>query len=154
MPEVYTRETVRGLVGQELGVSDWFEVTQEMVNEFADLTHDHQFIHVDPEKAAKTPLGGTIAHGFLTLSLLGGMVEVAQVFIKGATMGFNYGMDQLRFLSPVPTGSRIRGRFVLVSVDERKPGQFLLTMAVTVEIEGSERPALSVQWHTLIHATG
>ncbi len=152
--KVYTRETVKELVGQELGVSDWVEVPQEMVNEFADLTNDHQFIHVDPERAAQTPLGGTIAHGFLTLSLLGGMVEVAQILIKGATMGFNYGFEKLRFLSPVRTGSRIRGRFVLDSVDERKPGQFLLTMVVTVEIEGSDRPALSAQWLTLVHATG
>jgi acyl dehydratase len=145
----YTRETIKDIIGTEVGLSDWQTVTQEMVNEFAVLTNDHQFIHVDPERAKATPFGGTIAHGFLTLSLLGGMAYVAQYTMQGATMGMNYGFDKIRFLNPVKTGSRIRARFVLKAMDERAPGQWMSRLEATVEIEGSDKPALVAEWLTL-----
>jgi acyl dehydratase len=145
----YTRDTIRDIIGKEVGVSDWETVTQAMVDTFATLTKDHQFIHVDPERAKSTPFGGTIAHGFLTLSLLGGMSYVAQYTMAGATMGMNYGFDKIRFLTPVRTGSRIRGRFVLKAMEERKPGQWIATLEATVEIEGSDKPAVIADWLTL-----
>lgn len=145
----YTKDTIRELVGKEVGLSEWVAVPQTMVDEFAHLTGDHQFIHVDPERAKATPLGGTIAHGFLTLSLLGTMVSAADFGMAGATMGFNYGFNKIRFLTPVKTGSRIRGRFVLKAMEERSPGQWMATVEATVEIEGSEKPALSAEWLTL-----
>lgn len=145
----YTRDTIKDLVGKEVGLSDWIDVPQEMVNQFADLTGDHQFIHVDPERAKATPLGGTIVHGFLTLSLLGNMVSAADFGMAGATMGFNYGFNKIRFLTPVKTGSRIRTRFVLKAMEERSPGQWMATVVATVEIEGSEKPALTAEWLTL-----
>jgi acyl dehydratase len=145
----YTSETIKERVGKEVGLSDWVEVPQTMVDQFADLTGDHQFIHVDPERARTTPLGGTIAHGFLTLSLLGKLVSAADFGMAGATMGFNYGFNKIRFLTPVKTGSRIRARFVLKGMDERSPGQWMATVEATVEIEGSDKPALSAEWLTL-----
>ncbi len=139
------RAEFEALLGQEMGVSSWFTVTQDQINQFADCTHDHQFIHVDPEAAAKSPFGSTIAHGFLTLSLLSAMVY-QMPSIEGITMGVNYGFDKVRFVSPVKVGARVRGRFVLSKFDELKPGEFQTTMDVTVEIEGQEKPALVAQW--------
>lgn len=130
------------LVGTELGVTDWLLIDQDRVNAFADATLDHQFIHVDPDKAAMTPFGGTIAHGFLTLSLLPHFLETAAVPIEGTLMAVNYGTDKVRFIQPVKVGSRIRARAVLADADERKPGQWLLKETVTVEIEDEERPAM------------
>ncbi len=130
------------LVGTELGVTDWFLIDQDRVDAFADATLDHQFIHVDPDKAAMTPFGGTIAHGFLTLSLLPHFLESAAVPIEGTLMAVNYGTDKVRFIQPVKVGSRIRARAVLADADERKPGQWLLKETVTVEIEGEEKPAM------------
>lgn len=115
------------------------------IDSFADSTEDHQFIHVDPESAAKTPFGGTIAHGFLTLSLLSAMVYEAGPSLKGITMGVNYGFNKIRFLSPVRSGKRVRGRFQLLKLEEA-PGQVTYTQAVTVEIEGEEKPALIAEW--------
>lgn len=135
-----------GMVGQEIGVSDWLNVGQDRINTFADVTEDHQFIHVDKEKAAMTPFGGTIAHGFLTLSLLSKFAEQTGIVLEGAQMGLNYGFEKVRFLSPVPSGSNVRGRFALKAVDEKKPGQFLITYGVSVEIEGSDKPALIADW--------
>jgi len=136
-----TREAYQAMVGQEIGVSDWFTITQDQINQFADCTHDHQFIHVDPDAAAQTPFGTTIAHGFLTLSLLSAMAYQMPA-IEGAVMGVNYGMNKMRFVSPVKVGARIRGRFVLAEVVEIRPGEMQSTLNVTVEIEGQEKPAL------------
>jgi len=131
--------------------TDWVVLDQARINQFADCTDDHQFIHVDPEAAAKvTGTGGTIAHGFLTLSLIGGM-GMRQIEDVEKQMGLNYGFEKVRFLTPVPEGSRVRGVFKLAEAAERKPGQWLLQFDVTMEIEGSERPALSAQW--LLHCT-
>ncbi|WP_420412592.1 MaoC family dehydratase [Roseibium sp.] len=139
-------EALESLVGQEVGVSSWHLIDQPMIDGFADVTKDHQFIHVDPDAAAKTSFGGTIAHGFLTLSLLSAMGLEAQPKIAGAVMGINYGFDRVRFLSPVKAGVRIRGRFILQNLKSLKPGELDLTWAVTVEIEGENRPALSADW--------
>jgi acyl dehydratase len=130
------------LVGTELDPSNWFEITQDRVNEFADATNDHQFIHVDLEKAQASPFGGTIAHGFLTLSLLTHLLSEAMVVPEKTAMTINYGSDKVRFLKPVAVGQRIRAKQQLVEANEKRPGQWLLKMNVTVEIEGEETPAL------------
>jgi len=141
---------IRANVGQEIGISDWIEVTQDRISAFADATEDHQFIHVDPEAAAGTPFGGTIAHGFLSLSLLSRMAADTMQVPDDVKMAVNYGLDRVRFLAPVRSGKRVRGRFVLDSVDEKAPGQILLRHTVTVEIEGEDKPALTAQWLGLI----
>ena len=137
---------MKAMVGKEIGVSDWYEVTQDKINAFADLTEDWQFIHVDPERAADTPFASTIAHGFLTLSLLSAMAMDAVPRLENTSMGVNYGFDRLRFLSPVPAGAQIRGRFKVISADELKPGELTIKYQVNVEIEGRERPALTAVW--------
>ena len=129
-------------IGQPLEPSDWLEITQERVNRFADATGDHQFIHVDPERAAATPFGGTIAHGFLTLSLVPSLMIDHLGQIEGVVMGLNYGLDRVRFLQPVPVGSRVRAHMELLQVSEKQPGQWLIKSRVTVEIEHQEKPAL------------
>jgi acyl dehydratase len=129
-------------------VSDWVEVTQAMIDTFAEATGDHQFIHVDPVRAALTPFGGTIAHGFLTLSLmplLSSKVADAPE-IAGKVMGVNYGAERVRFLSPVRSGSKVRGRFKLLSFNEKNPGQWQQSVEFTVEIEGQDKPALIAEW--------
>ena len=127
--------------------SDWIEVSQELINLFADATHDHQFIHVDVDRAKReTPFGGTIAHGFLSLSLLSKFVDDCLPGIENTVMGINYGFEKIRFLMPVPAGSRLRGHFKLVECTERKPGEILNKYAVTVEIENSDKPALIAEW--------
>jgi len=131
--------------------SDWHQVTQDQVNTFADVTGDHQFIHVAPERAAKeTPFGGPIAHGFLTLSLLSQFAEAALPAFPQGVIGINYGFDKVRFLAPVRVGARIRGVFTLAEAIERKPGQIQLTQDASVEIEGSDTPALAAKWLTLV----
>jgi acyl dehydratase len=149
MAEQVTIEELKGRVGQEVGVSKWFDIPQSAIDAFADLTHDHQFIHIDVEKAKATPFGGTIAHGFLTVSMLSAMAYDALPDIAGRTMGVNYGFDRLRMMSPVKAGARIRGRFVLKALDSKSAQQHQLTHAVTVEIEGAEKPALAADWVTL-----
>jgi len=139
-----------GRIGTEIGVSEWITVSQAMIDLFADATLDHQFIHVDPERARQTPFGGTIAHGFLSLSLLSRMSYDALPRIEGAQMGLNYGINRLRFLAPVRSGQRVRSRFTLGDVIEKSPGQLLLTYNVEVEIEGGEKPALAAEWLTLV----
>ena len=142
-----TPDEMKARVGMET-VSDWVEVSQAMIDKFADATGDHQFIHVDPERAAQTPFGGTIAHGFLTLSLmplLSSKVPDAPT-LAGARMGVNYGGDRTRFLAPVRSGSRVRGRFKLLSFEEKRPGQFQQVNEFTVEIEGGDKPALIAEW--------
>lgn len=134
------------IIGTEVGVSAWIDVGQDRINQFADVTEDHQFIHVNPEAAKMTPFGGTIAHGFLTLSLLSQFAEQAAITLEGVAMGVNYGFEKIRFLSPVPVGSKVRGRFVLKDATEKNPGQFLLTYTVSAEIDGIEKPALVADW--------
>ena len=133
-------------VGREVGVSDWITVDQARIDAFADCTEDHQFIHVDPGMAAKTPFGGTIAHGFLTLSLLSKMTYQATPVLQGVAMGINYGFDKVRFLQPVRAGSRVRGRFKLLGAEDKGGGRWLIRHEVTVEIEGSDKPALIAEW--------
>jgi acyl dehydratase len=137
------------MVGTEIGVSPWLTVTQDMINQFADVCGDHQFIHVNEELAKQTPFGSTIAHGFLTLSLLSQFGYGALPLIDGVKMGINYGMNKLRFLAPVKSGKNIRGRFKLLSLDTSKPGQRMAIVEATVEIEGEAKPALIAEWVTL-----
>ena len=125
-------------------------MNQERINEFAEATEDRQFIHTDPDAAAKTPLGGTIGHGFLTLSMLSRMAAEGMLVPDSVKMALNYGLDRVRFIAPVRSGKRIRGRFRLDSVEERGPGQLLLRHTVTVEIEGEEKPALMAEWLGLL----
>ena len=145
MTKTMTRAAFEAMTGQEIGVSDWFTITQDQIDRFADCTHDHQFIHVDPAAAAQTPFGSTIAHGFLTLSLLSAMAYQMPE-IEGAVMGVNYGMNRMRFVSPVKVGARVRGRFVLARIEEIRPGELQSTLNVTVEIEGQDKPALVAEW--------
>ena len=141
---------IKSRIGDEVGVSGWIAVDQARIDTFADATEDRQFIHVEPAAAAQTPFGGTIAHGFLSLSLLSRMGAEAMLFPDGLRMAINYGLDRVRFLAPVRSGSRVRGRFVLDSVDEKAPGQWLLRHTVTVEIENEVKPALTALWLTLM----
>ncbi len=137
---------IRAKIGREVGVSGWLTVDQPRIDAFADATEDHQFIHVDPAAAAAAGFGGTIAHGFLSLSLLSRMAAEAMLIPDRLRMALNYGFDRIRFLAPVKSGKRVRGRFVLDSVEEKAPGQILLRHIVTVEIEGEEKPALTAVW--------
>jgi acyl dehydratase len=137
------------LVGTEIGVSRWFVVDQPRIDAFAEITEDRQFIHIDPEAARATPFGGAIAHGFLTLSMLSALAMDALPAIEGRVMGVNYGFDKLRFLSPVPAGARISGRFRLESVTPRSASEYLFRTIVTVEIEGAAKPAIIADWLTL-----
>ena len=141
-------DELRARVGEEIGVSDWLTIGQDRIDAFADLCGDHQFIHVDPERAARTPFGGTIAHGFLTVSLLTWFAAGVRPWIEGTKHGVNYGFDRLRFITPVPAGSRVRGRFWLTRLEERVPGEVTQHYEVTVEIEGARRPALVADWIT------
>jgi len=141
---------IRSRIGEEIGVSSWFDVTQDRIDAFAEATEDRQFIHVDPEAAAATPFGGTIGHGFLTLSLLSRLASEVMLIPPETKMVVNYGMDRLRFLAPVRSGKRIRARFKLDSIDEKAAGQLLMRHQVTVEIEDEERPALVAEWLGLI----
>jgi len=137
---------LKTLVGQEVGASDWMEVTQSRVNHFADATEDHQWIHIDTERAkSASPFGGTIAHGFLTLSLLPHLASQAVKVQGDFKMGINYGLNRLRFPSPVPVGSRLRARFTLQSVEDI-PGGAQIVWAVIVEVEGAEKPSLAAEW--------
>jgi acyl dehydratase len=132
--------------GTVYGPGEWFEIDQDRINKFAEATDDFQFIHVDPEAAKETPFGTTIAHGFLSLSLLAGLVPKIQPKPENVKMGVNYGIDKLRFLQPVKVDSRVRVSSKVLSVDEKRPGQFLTKTEVTLEIEGEEKPALIVEW--------
>ena len=149
----FTPEEMKNRVGTET-VSDWVEVSQAMIDKFADATGDHQFIHVDPERAELTPFGTTIAHGFLTLSLMpllsSKVLDAPQ--LAGAKMGVNYGGNKVRFINPVKSGSRVRGRFRLIAFEEKRSGQFQQTNEFTVEIEGEDKPALIAEWIAQIFA--
>jgi acyl dehydratase len=143
---VASLDEIRARAGSEVGISSWLTIDQARIEEFADATEDRQFIHVDPDAAAKTPFGGTIAHGFLTLSLLSRMAAEGMLVPEDVRMAVNYGFDRVRFLAPVKSGKRVRGRFSLDSVEEKAPGQWLFRHTVTVEIEGEDKPALTAQW--------
>jgi acyl dehydratase len=141
--QTLTIDMLKNKVGDTLGSSSWITVDQSMIDKFADVTRDHQFIHVDPERAKReTPFGGTIAHGYLTLSLLAGFGYEALPSVANRAMGINYGLDKVRFLNPVRAGSRLRAHFKLAELTERSPKEVLFKYQVTVEIEGEERPAL------------
>ncbi len=141
---------IRAQVGNEVGISSWLVVDQDRIHAFAEATVDRQFIHVDPDAAAQTPSGGTVAHGFLSLSLLSRMAAEAMLVPDGVKMAVNYGLDRVRFLAPVRSGKRVRGRFNLDSVEEKAPGKWLMRHNVTVEIEGEDKPALTAVWLGLI----
>jgi acyl dehydratase len=149
-----TLDDIRARVGSEVGTSSWLLVDQDRINAFAEATEDRQFIHMDPVSAAQTPFGGTIAHGFLSLSLLSRMAAEAMLVPESLTMAVNYGFDRVRFLAPVKSGKRVRGRFVLDSVEEKARGQWLMRHDVTVEIEGEEKPALTAVWLGLMFTQG
>jgi acyl dehydratase len=138
-------EALRALVGSELGTSSWMEIDQRTVDAFADLTRDRYFIHVDPARAAATQFGGTIAHGFLTLSMLSWMAYEVVPAVAGTRTQVNYGFDRLRFISPVPVGSKIRGRFTLKRFD-LKEARWQAVYDVTVEVQGQAKPALAAEW--------
>ena len=143
-------EEIGTKVGSQIGASPWILVDQESIDTFADVTGDHQFIHVDPEAAARTPFGGTVAHGFLTLSLLSQMAASVMFVPETLRMAVNYGFDKVRFIAPVRSGKRVRGRFTLARMEEKRPGQWQFVHDVTVEIEDEDKPALTAEWIGLI----
>jgi acyl dehydratase len=149
MAGAVTLDEYRALAGSEVGVSDWVLVDQARIDAFAEVTGDHQFIHVNPELAKQTPFGTTIAHGYLTLSLCSAFAYQALPGVKGVRMGVNYGLNKVRFMAPVKSGSRVRGRFVLADVTQRPDSAWQSTVNVTVEIEGEPKPALAAEWITL-----
>ncbi|MCG8669227.1 MAG: MaoC family dehydratase [Pseudomonadales bacterium] len=146
--KIVAKSDLESYVGKSLGASDWFAINQERINAFADTTLDHQFIHVDPDKAKHTPFGTTIAHGFLTLSLLPYFqTTMADMIVpEGLKMGMNYGFDKIRFLAPVKVDSEVRAVATLKELTEKKPGQYLFNVEMTVEIKGEDKPALISDW--------
>jgi len=141
MREILPLDVIKGRIGEELGVTEWIQIEQDRINRFADCTMDHQWIHVDEEKAAQGPFSKTIAHGYLTASLFSYFMSQVGVMPEGTTMAINYGMNRLRFISPVPVGSKIRDRISLSNVEEKGEGRILVTTTHTIEIEGEEKPA-------------
>jgi acyl dehydratase len=140
-------QEVQAKVGQQIGTSEWVEMSQERINLFAEATGDHQFIHIDPDKAKLTPFGGTIAHGFLTLSMIPYLSANSDLpKVDGVKMGVNYGGNKTRFISPVRSGKRIRGHWKLLALEEKRPGQWQQTHEITIEIEGEDKPALITEW--------
>ena len=148
MPLVPVAE-LKDYIGKELGSSDWLTIDQERINQFAECTGDHQFIHVDPEKAKLTPFGSTIAHGFLSLSLVPMLMEKIMIMPQGLKMAVNYGLDSVRFIQPVKVNSKVRLVVTLVDANEKNPGQWLLKAKAVLEIEGSPKPAYSAEPLTL-----
>ncbi len=149
MALIVSKRDAKNFVGQEIGISDWLKIEQERIDAFADATNDHQFIHVDPEAAAQTPFGITIAHGFLTVSLLTDLAGTNGIQLENAVMVINYGMNKVRFLAPVKVDDEIRARIFLIDFEEKRPKQFLITTKVTVEIKGEDKPALVAEWLTM-----
>jgi acyl dehydratase len=143
-------DEIKGHVGKEIGVSDWFLLDQDRIDRFADLTEDHMFLHVDPEAAKNTPFGGTIAHGLLTLSMMPVMAYQAVPGVAGTRMGVNYGYDKVRFMAPVKSGKRIRGHFTVKDVEALGDGRVRIVHDVSIEIEGESKPALAAQWITMV----
>jgi len=140
---------IKDWVGKEVGVSDWLIIDQARIDAFAKVTEDNQFIHIDPEAAKATPYGTTVAHGFLTLSMLSRMAVDCVLVCEGIAMGVNYGFEKVRFITPVKSGKRVRGRFALMSAESRLPGRWSFKYGVKVEIEGEDRPALAAEWLTM-----
>ncbi|WP_159819973.1 MaoC family dehydratase [Colwellia sp. 20A7] len=146
MPTMIKKDQIADYIGFQSAPTPWHVISQEQINQFADCTLDHQFIHVDEEKAKATPFGSTIAHGFLSLSLLSHFAEDFSVIIDGFYMGLNAGFDKVRFLQPVKVNSRVRAHAKTLVIEEKKPGQYRLCTEVTVEIEGCDTPALVAEW--------
>lgn len=146
MSQMYSVGQLRGIIGQQVSISRWFRVTQAMIDAHADIVEDRQFIHIDPVRAAETPFGTTIAHGFLTLGMLSAMAYDAQPQVEGADLGVNFGINHLRFLAPVPAGACIRAHFTLNDIEVRKPGEITLIWGMSVEIEGQDKPSLVAEW--------
>ena len=146
MTQVVPKAELASFIGKQLEPGEWFTIDQERINQFADVTVDHQFIHIDEEKAAQTPFGGTIAHGFLTLSMLSHLVEGCSLVPQEIVMGINYGFDKVRFLTPVRAGKRVRAINTIADVTEKDGGRYLIKQSIVVEIEGEDSPALIAEW--------
>ncbi len=147
-----TPQDIAAKVGEQIGTSEWIEISQDRINKFADATDDHQFIHVNEEAAKMTPFGGTIAHGFLTLSMIPYLTQKSDVpRPDGIKMAVNYGGNKTRFLNPVKSGKRIRGHWQLLGMEEKRPGQWQHTVEITIEIEGEEKPALICEWMSMFY---
>lgn len=144
--QIISVDQAAALIGSELGVSDWMLVDQARIDGFAEVTGDHQFIHVNPVAAAATPFGGTIAHGFLTLSLIAALMPEGAIVLQGIKMGLNYGFEKVRFLQPVKSGKRVRARHKLLGIEDKGGGRYITRTEVTIEIEGEEKPALIAEW--------
>ena len=147
---IVTLEELHSRIGTQVGVSDWITIDQKRIDEFADVTEDRQFIHVDPNAAKETMFGGTVAHGFLSLSLLSRMAVDVMLVPDNLKMAVNYGFDRIRFLAPVPVGARVRGIFTLTNVEEKSLGQLLVHHNVMVDIDVTEKPALTADWLSLL----
>lgn len=146
MPTLIPRDNICDFIGRQTDPTDWLRIDQQRIDNFAECTLDRQFIHVDPGAAAKTPFGSTIAHGFLTLSLLSYFAEQLQIGIEGAQVGVNYGLDRVRFINPVRVDSKVRVRAKILDIQQKDPGQYQLKLEATMEIEGEEKPALIAEW--------
>jgi len=151
MQRTMTFERLKASVGQELGVSDWMTIDQDRINQFAECTGDHQWIHVDPERARRGPFRQTIAHGYLTLSVIGSLVQEMDVVPVNTQAAFNHGLDRVRFLAPVKSGARVRMRLALISFEERRPRQYLMKAKNTIEIENEETPALEAETLVMLY---
>ncbi|WP_439815856.1 MaoC family dehydratase [Zavarzinia sp. CC-PAN008] len=145
-----TLDEVKSYQGKEIGTSDWFLIDQNRINAFADITEDHMFLHVNPEMAAKTPFGSTIAHGLLTLSMMPVMAYQAVPGVSGTKMGVNYGYNRVRFMAPVKVNKRIRGKFTVKSIAESEGGKVQIAHECAIEIEGEDKPALLAEWVTMV----
>lgn len=148
--KIVPKEEMVNAIGTRYEPGQWIDVTQDRINTFADCTEDHQFIHIDPEAASKTPFGGTVAHGFLTLSLLSKMIEGNGVRPDNTVMGLNYGFDKVRFLAPVRAGKRIRCHVEVLDVERKDDKRFLVKQGISVEIEGEDTPALAAEWLAML----
>ena len=150
--KIVPKDEMVNAIGTKFEPSDWIDISQDRINTFADCTDDHQFIHVDEEAAKNTPFGGTIAHGFLTLSLLSKMVEGNGIIPENTVMGLNYGFDKVRFLAPVASGKRVRCHSEVLNVDRKDDSRFLVKQGISVEIEGEDTPALVAEWLSMVIA--
>lgn len=150
-PDTLTFDALRGMIGEELGVSDWVLIDQARIDRFADCTGDHQWIHVDPVRARRSPFRCTIAHGYLSLSLIGGLVQEMGIVPENTQAAFNYGLNRVRFMAPVKAGARVRLRCLLLSIEDKGPGQYLLKVENTLEIEGEEKPALVAETLVMLY---
>jgi len=148
--KVVPKAEMLNAIGTRFEPGEWITIAQERINAFADCTEDHQFIHVDEEAAKNTPFGGTIAHGFLTLSMLTKMVEGIGIVPENIVMGLNYGFDKVRFLAPVGAGKRVRANVEIADVTQKDDNRFLIKQAITVEIDGEDTPALVAEWLTMV----